>query len=255
MSKRIASADDGQEPVRSLTSAVFTDLKAEILCCRRRPGEKLHIGNIAKTYDVSLAAVREALSRLVAGGLVVAEDQRGFHVSPASIEDLEDLTQTRIEVECLALRRSIDRGGADWSEAIKRAWEEMSGVKPGAVAWPKRHNRFHAALVGACGLEWLMRFRLVLFEQSERYRSLSRIKQSGARDLVREHRDIMDATLERDADLAMRMLSAHFARTRDLVLTNYAATLAELPRRQVPGRTGDMIEKMTRRAASRRLGR
>ena len=255
MSKRIAPFDDGTQPVRSLTSAVFTDLKTEILSCRRRPGEKLHIGNIAKTYDVSLAAVREALSRLVAGGLVVAEDQRGFHVSPASIRDLEDLTQTRIEIECLALRRSIERGGADWSDAIGRAWAEMLDVKPGAAAWPIRHNRFHAALVGACGLEWLMRFRLVLFEQSERYRTLSRIKQSGARDLEREHREIMEATLGRDVDVAMRLLGAHFARTRDLVLTNYAATLADLPRRDVPDRTGDMIEKMTKRAALRRLGR
>jgi hypothetical protein len=46
-------------------------------------GQKLHIAGLAKQFSVSLAAVREALSRLVADGLVQASDQRGFRVSPS----------------------------------------------------------------------------------------------------------------------------------------------------------------------------
>ena len=186
---------DGTPEARSLTSAVFAILKREIISCRLRPGEKLHIGKLAAAYDVSLAAVREALSRLAASGLVVAEDQRGFRVSPASIKDLDVVTDTRIEIECLALKRSIARGGADWLENIQAAWVNMSGAKPGMDRWPVVHNEFHASLVGACGLEWLMRFRAVLFEQSERYRSLSRQPKSPSRELEAEHRALMEATL------------------------------------------------------------
>ena len=72
---------DGQ-PVRSLTSAVFAQLRAEILSCRLKPGEKLLIAGLAQRFSVSLSAVREALSRLAAEDLVQAEDQRGFRVSP-----------------------------------------------------------------------------------------------------------------------------------------------------------------------------
>ena len=82
-------------------------LRADIVTCRISPGEKLNISTISKRFDVSLAAVREALSRLMAAGLVVAEDQRGFRASPLSIPDLMDLTQTRIEIESLALRRAM----------------------------------------------------------------------------------------------------------------------------------------------------
>jgi DNA-binding GntR family transcriptional regulator len=232
---------------RSLTSAVFSNLKVEILSCRIRPGEKLHIGNLAKTYDVSLAAVREALSRLVADGLVVAEDQRGFRVSPASIRDLDDVTETRIEIECLALRRSILRGGADWSEAVQAAWKDMSGVRPGQERWPHLHNRFHASLVGACGLDWLMKFRAVLFEQSERYRALSRNPKTAGRDLETEHRELMEATLARDVDAATALLAGHFGRTRDLVLLNYAEPARPSGKSAAPDRTRGLIQQMTKK--------
>ncbi len=247
--QRIPTSTDvtGLPEARSLTSAVFTNLKLEILSCRLKPGEKLHIGNLAKAYDVSLAAVREALSRLVADGLVLAEDQRGFRVSPASLRDLDDVTETRIEIECLALRRSIARGGADWSEAIQAAWRDLAGARPGHERWPHLHNRFHASLVGACGLEWLMRFRAVLFEQSERYRALSRGPKNVARDLETEHRELMEATLARDADTATALLAKHFGRTRDLVLMNYAEPAPPLARDAPPDRTRGLIQQMTKK--------
>jgi len=58
------------ERPRSLTSAVQERLRADILSTRLLPGQKLHIAGLAKQFSVSLAAVREALSRLVADGLV-----------------------------------------------------------------------------------------------------------------------------------------------------------------------------------------
>ena len=102
------------ERPRSLTSAVQERLRADILSTRLLPGQKLHIAGLAKQFSVSLAAVREALSRLVADGLVQASDQRGFRVSPVSPADLRDVTQTRVDIEGLALRRSIERGDAAW---------------------------------------------------------------------------------------------------------------------------------------------
>jgi DNA-binding GntR family transcriptional regulator len=230
--------------VRSLTSAVFANLRTDILSCRLKPDEKLHVRNLAKAYDVSLAAIREALSRLVADGFVVAQDQRGFRVSPTSIQDLEDVTETRIEIECLALRRSVARGGADWSEEVESAWKAISGIRPGDERWPTLHNRFHASLVGACGLEWLMRFRSVLFEQSERYRALSRGENSSVRDLEAEHYELMTAVLARDVDTATTLLTQHFRRTRDLFLKNYVEP-TRVPARAVGSqRTRDLILQM-----------
>ena len=59
---------------------------------RAAAGEKLLIGPLSERFDVSIASVREALFRLVADGLVRAEDQRGFRVRRFRIE-LDGLSQ------------------------------------------------------------------------------------------------------------------------------------------------------------------
>ena len=169
------------ERPRSLTSAVQERLRADILSTRLLPGQKLHIAGLAKQFSVSLAAVREALSRLVADGLVQASDQRGFRVSPVSPADLRDVTQTRVDIEGLALRRSIERGDAAWLASVEKSFTALCAVPhtyPDDPThhyeeWVVRHRVFHRTLVNACGSQWLLGFRDVLHEQSERYRRLA----------------------------------------------------------------------------------
>lgn len=212
-------------PVRSLTSAVHASLRADILTCRLAPGEKLPVAVLAKKFDVSLSAVREALSRLVADGFVMSEDQRGFRVTPLDIDDLEDLTNTRIEIEVLALRRSMTHGDAAWEQDLREAWDALRLV-PYALArqtpphdggWADLHFAFHEALVSACGLTWLMRLRRTLFEQSERYRALARTVPGSERDVNAEHLAIYEATIARDAQAAAVAIDAHFRLTMELV--------------------------------------
>jgi DNA-binding GntR family transcriptional regulator len=216
---------------RTLTSAVFERLRKDILAARLPPGQKLNIAHLSKGFGVSLAATREALSRLVADGLVQASDQRGFRVSAVSLADLEDLTRTRIDIESLALRRAIERGGADWVAAVESAFAALLAVpyrepadpRVHNEAWRARHRILHRTLVGACGSTWLMRFRDTLYEQSERYRLLSIPVDPGQRDVDAEHRQLVEAALRRDADAAVAALTGHFARTEDLVKARTAS--------------------------------
>jgi len=211
---------------RSLTSAVQERLRADILATRLLPGQKLHIAGLAKQFSVSLAAVREALSRLVADGLVQASDQRGFRVSPVSLADLADVTQTRIDIEGLALRRSIECGDREWLTSVEAAFDGLKAVpyqypdQPGVhyEEWVVRHGVFHRALVNACGSPWLLGFRDVLHEQSERYRRLSIRRDTGkSRNVEAEHAAIVHAVLRRDANAAVSALSEHFLTTMHLV--------------------------------------
>jgi len=211
---------------RSLTSALHERLRADILATRLLPGQKLHIAGLAKTFSVSLAAVREALSRLTADGLVQASDQRGFRVTPVSLDDLADVTRSRIDIEGLALRRSIERGDADWMASVRQAWADLKAVPyryPDDSSvhyeeWVVRHRIFHRALVNACGSRWLLGFRDVLHEQSERYRRLSIRREAGKpRDVEAEHQAIVTAVLARDADAAVAALARHFDITREFV--------------------------------------
>lgn len=236
MSIGLSFGDSGGEVrPRSLTSAVQERLRADILAVRLMPGQKLHIAGLARQFSTSLAAVREALSRLVADGLVQASDQRGFRVSPVSLADLADVTRTRIDIEGMALRRSIEFGDQAWLDQVEAAHDRLRAVpyrypdEPGPhyEQWVVQHRIFHRALVNACGSQWLLSFRDVLHEQSERYRRLSIRDVSKARDVEAEHAAIVAAVLRRDADAAVDAIATHFNVTMRFVEQN-APEIAEV---------------------------
>jgi DNA-binding GntR family transcriptional regulator len=201
-------------------------LRADILACRYRPGDRLRILELSTRLGVSHTVIREALSRLSADGLVVAEAQRGFTVSPVSAKELADLTEVRISIEREALARSIDRGDIAWESRIVASAHALARTAERAPGdevrlsddWSREHHVYHSALVSACDSEVLLRIRATLFEQSERYRRLSAPLADTERDIEREHRALTDAVLGRDRERAGRLLEAHLRRTSDVLL-------------------------------------
>jgi DNA-binding GntR family transcriptional regulator len=210
----------------SLTQSAYERLRADLLACRLRPGERLRIGDLCTALGVSLSAVREALSRLTAEGLVVAEPQRGFRAAPISESDLHDLTAARIEIETLCLRRSLEAGDVDWEERLVAAHYRLSRIPerdPGdprrvSDMWAEAHGAYHAALVAGCDNAWLLRLRAILYAQSERYRRLSVPLARAERDLLGEHREIMETALAHKVDHACALLAAHLATTSAVLL-------------------------------------
>jgi GntR family carbon starvation induced transcriptional regulator len=160
---------------------VVLALSADIIACRLMPDAKLHIALLAEQLGVSLGAVREALAALAAQGLVVAQPQRGYRVSPISGMSLSHLVQARVEIECLCLREAVKHGDLQWEvrcltahAALHRA--QSQGAADGGDAQSMRlraHDEFHLALVSGCPNEWLLRIQRNLYQQSERYRCLT----------------------------------------------------------------------------------
>jgi DNA-binding GntR family transcriptional regulator len=74
--------------------------------------------HLKKSYGVGTGTLREALALLATDALVTVQDQRGFRVAPISIGDFYDITETRVLLECDALRATIQTG--------KDAWEGSS---------------------------------------------------------------------------------------------------------------------------------
>lgn len=210
----------------SLTQSAYERLRADLLACRLQPGTRLNIGELCQTLSVSLSAVREALSRLTSEGLVVAEPQRGFRVAPISAEELRDLTQVRARLESMCLERAIAMGEVAWESQLVGAFHRLSRTPEREPADPQRmneawsvaHSAYHEALVSACDSPWLLRLRAILYAQSERYRRLSVPLAEISRDLNREHREIMEAALARDAERAKALLVQHFELTNKVLL-------------------------------------
>jgi DNA-binding GntR family transcriptional regulator len=211
-------------PTKGLSTQAFDLLRADIIQGQLRPNERLRIQGLSDRYQVGATAIREALSRLVSDGIVEFEDQRGFCVSPVSREELLDLTQTRIDIESLAMRYATQRGDLDWESKLMSAYHRLSRTPPPDspekhAPWADAHQRFHEALVSGCGSTWLLRLCRLLYDKSERYRNLAeRDTQSSARDTVNEHKQILDAAMARDADLIGHYLADHYQQTTSILL-------------------------------------
>ena len=224
MLKLMESTASELSPPQSQTTAAYTRLRREILSGHLRPGEKLKITDLATSLQVSPGAIREALSRLVPEQLVISRDQKGCVVMPLSIEDLEDLTSLRCEIEAICLRRSVQRGEVGWESSILAAAHRLRRTQAQSTAdrsrtpeWVERHQAFHAALVSACGSRRLLELHAQLYQQSERYRNLS-IHVEGDRNIIDEHQELVDAALDRDADRLVALMLKHLTETTSRIV-------------------------------------
>jgi DNA-binding GntR family transcriptional regulator len=243
---RAAAIEQALLEGRSLTSIAFDWLRADVIRANLRPGERLRVHALSARYGIGPTAIREALSRLVTEELVQVEDQRGFLVAPVSKADLLDLTEARVELESLTLTRAIERGDTAWESEVLAAYHRLSKCpspisQEAAIVWSKEHQAFHEVLVSGCGSAWLRSLCRLLYDKSERYRSLS--NSGNARQRVHrddEHHGIMKAVLARDRQLACKLLAAHYRKTTDTMLrSSEAVALLE----------GEKRPRVTRKAA------
>ena len=231
---RKTSAAHTNEATPSLTTTVTDRLREDILGGRLLPGEKLRLEHLTTRYGSGRTPLREACSRLVAEGLVLALEQRGFRVAPISPGDLRDLTLTRQRLESIALRESILHGDPAWEARVRAALgalEKTPRSEGGTVSakWEKGHRELHEALLSACRSPWLLRFHAILYDQSERYRRMSEVVRGPVRHVDKEHVELVRAALGRDPERAGALLVEHIARTEDRALRGHPAFATPVP--------------------------
>lgn len=214
----------------TLTTTIYEQLKEDILEVRLEPGRKLPFRFLMQHYGVGQTPLREALNRLSSEDLVVALDQRGFHIKPVDLRELAELTKTRCWVEGIALRESMRNATQAWEESLLVAHHRLDrtarSLDPAAFAnnpeWERLHRLFHATLIEACDSRPLIAFCAQLAERLHRYRMMSIRKAFRERKVGSEHAEIMRAVLNRHVELAVDLLQQHFQRTADIIYADLA---------------------------------
>lgn len=211
VSARSPSSQSGADT--TLSSRALADLRSDILNLTLKPGARLVFDALREKYGVGLSPLREALSRLEVEKLVVAEEWRGFRVSPLTVGDFYDLTEMRREIEAMAVSKSVARGGERWASELSRAFHAMSEASANyhnlSDAWSERHREFHEALVSECGSPWLLTMRRQLFDHFMRYQRLAPQRvQKGFSDAA-GHNAILEAAKARDVEKCASLIRSH----------------------------------------------
>jgi DNA-binding GntR family transcriptional regulator len=218
---------------RSLSRAVFAEVRADILAGVYAPGSKLSPRAIATKADVSLSVVREALTRLAEQGLVNAAPQLGFSVVTLDLDDVRDISKVRIVIEGAAFKDAIEHADIEYETRVLAAhhrlvrtqmWEDETN-RTVREEWSIAHAQFHSALLSASTSPRLRELAEGLRETAELYRRWSGTLavDQPERDIPAEHEALMRAALDRRSDLAHELIGDHINKTTEL-LAGYVET-------------------------------
>lgn len=222
---KIPTADSTAGPAKTTAERAYRLLREDIVSGALAPGQKLKIEMLRSRYDIGSGPLREAMSRLAGDHLVEILGQRGFLVAPFTAQDAREIGDLRKMVEAEALGQSIPLGDLTWEERVittfHRLERQETGPDQGVEAlsdWERLNHAFHEALVAACPSVWLLRTRDSMFKHHERYRRLSRVRTVLTRDIHTEHRELLDAALDKDVEMAQRVIRTHIESTTQAVV-------------------------------------
>lgn len=211
----------------TVSDVVFRQIKQDIISGALRPGAKIKLDQAKERYSVSVASLREILNRLTTEKFVVAEGQRGFEVSPASRQELLELTDLRILLETYAIGLSFESGDLEWQSRIVEAHhklaaaerELMSGDVTKTMTWVRLDWEFHQSMVSACRSKNLVATLSAIFDRFLRYHLLAGSFRCAG--VVEDHKLLFELALNRDAKRAKTVIRDHIQSGMNHVLTNY----------------------------------
>ncbi|HET7167422.1 MAG TPA: FCD domain-containing protein [Pseudolabrys sp.] len=192
----------------------YRRIRADIIFGRLRPDQKLRLEAMKDDYGVSVSTLREILSRLSSEGFVVAEGRRGFEVAPVSAANLKELADLRILLECHAMQQSFVSGDMEWEGRIVSAHHKLAAVeqrmnsgKSELALWKRYDGEFHQALISNCGSRALIEAHQMVFDKYFRYPMISADRRGA--EPIKQHRQLLECALARDAKKAKAVLVAH----------------------------------------------
>lgn len=205
----------------TLSTHIRDALRRDILAGHWEPGSKLALTTLSDHYSTSSTVIREALTRLVGDRLVILKPNRGFFVPMLSLAELTDMTELRCVNEEFGIRLAVERGDLAWESELIAAHHtlERTPYRTGeneqlTEDWVQAHQAFHEKLLQACGVPTLIDLACTLSDLTQLYnRWAGSATRFVNRDVAQEHREILDAALNRDAGRASVLLRAHYETT------------------------------------------
>lgn len=195
----------------ALYQEVAERLRQRIFSHELPPGSWVDEQALADDYGISRTPLREALKVLASEGLVTLKPRRGCYVTEISERDLDEIfnVMALLEGQCARLTAQkatdadLDRLREIHAKLEKAAHDEKIG------AFFDANQAFHQALQELADNRWLLHViedlrKVIKLSRHHSLFSEGRLEQSLA-----EHRDLLAALADRDADRAELLMRTH----------------------------------------------
>ena len=192
---------------------------------RYAPGSKLPNENeLSKALEVSRTTLREAISFLVAQGVLEIRRGKGTFVAeelPAAGMDLSSLTglrarerardlfEMRLIFEPATVALACQRASMEELQQIQKKAERMEQIAAAGGDWPLADQEFHWAIIRASNNEYMRRLYPIINNAVNDLMQLAQNRQRMEETAIRDNKLILEFLLRRDEEGARHAMTIH----------------------------------------------
>ncbi|BCK84456.1 FadR family transcriptional regulator [Dysosmobacter sp. NSJ-60] len=192
---------------------------------RYAPGSKLPNENeLSKALEVSRTTLREAISFLVAQGVLEIRRGKGTFVAeelPAAGMDLSSLTglrarerardlfEMRLIFEPATVALACQRASMEELQQIQKKAERMEQIAAAGGDWPLADQEFHWAIIRASHNEYMRRLYPIINNAVNDLMQLAQNRQRMEETAIRDNKLILEFLLRRDEEGARHAMTIH----------------------------------------------
>jgi DNA-binding GntR family transcriptional regulator len=202
-----------------LRDIIFEKLQQTIFSGKFKSGERITEKEIADELSVSRTPVREALYRLASTGLIKIIPHRGFLISKWSFKEIRDVMEIRIALEMLAVRLAIKRILPEEIKELKDLIIKMDkAVSKGDIKKVSHFNtEFHNKIVFASKNKELLDVMEPIKNKIHHFRIISISTPNRLEESHKEHKDILNALISKNAELAQKLMYQHIQKVSSII--------------------------------------
>jgi DNA-binding GntR family transcriptional regulator len=199
----------------SLRGRVFNRIREDILAGKFKQNEELKETAIAGELGVSRTPVREALRQLELEGLVNIVPNKGAYVTGITAKDIKDIYSIRSLLEGLGARWATENISVEQIEELEEITylTEFHAQKKHYEQVLELDNKFHEILYRASKSKQLYHMLSDFHHYVERVRKITLSSDTRIVKTNEEHKKIVEALKEKNADKAEALANEHIMNT------------------------------------------
>ncbi|MBB2485675.1 GntR family transcriptional regulator [Mitsuaria sp. WAJ17] len=195
---------------RPLYEEVAEQLRQRIFSRQLEPGSWIDELKLCGELGISRTPMREALKVLAVEGLVTMRPRRGAYVTEMSERDVREAYQLLALLESDAAARVSQRATAEELAELQALHAQLEAAIGERERFFALNEAFHLRLLELEGNRWRQQIVTDLRRVMKLNRHHSLFKQGRLAESLQEHRDLMQALVERRPDQVAQRMRLHF---------------------------------------------
>lgn len=205
-------------PNQSLNESVYQKILEQILSMKYKPGDKIIEARIAEEIGASRTPVREALHRLADDGIVKVYPNRMTEVAKWEDETIHQIGLLRIHLDLLAVKLAVHySSNEDFDQMFEHSKLCLAAANVNDFSRRIREDcAFHCDLSRISKNEQLYEFSRNIYLKIEFLQSWRSTYLEAPEVQHRQHTEIYNALLDRNAQLAADLILKHHVHFHNL---------------------------------------